>query len=274
MGDREVLMRDRTAVMRDRVAGAPDTILFDMGGTLEDIWSSEETAEAAVSEIMELLRGGGIIVSCGLAEFRQRLDRGVKEYKKWSQATMLEKKPEEIWPEYYLGEFGFPREKIVPLAETLAQTWETVHYHRELRPHVKETLEALKRRGCRLGVISNTASLYSVFNVLEQYGIREYFSDVTLSSITGYRKPHPAIFEISLRQMRAEPERCVYVGDTISRDVIGAQRAGFLKAVQIRSFLTEVSDAGLSQNDCKPDHIIERIDELIDCLDQPSPRIL
>ena len=50
-------------------------------------------------------------------------------------------------------------------------------------------------------MISNTASLYSVFDVLERYGIRDYFSDVTLSSVTGYRKPNPGIFKIALRQM-------------------------------------------------------------------------
>jgi putative hydrolase of the HAD superfamily len=37
---------------------------------------------------------------------------------------------------------------------------------------VPETLEALRRRGYHLGVLSNNASLYNVFDVLEQYGIR------------------------------------------------------------------------------------------------------
>ncbi len=72
--------------------------------------------------------------------------------------------------------------------------WEVTYYHRELRPKVKETLEELKKRGYHLGVISNTASLYSVFDVLEQYGIRDYFEDVTLSSVTGYRKTASVYF--------------------------------------------------------------------------------
>lgn len=48
--------------------------------------------------------------------------------------------------------------------------WEITHYHRTLRPHVKEMLEGLKGLGMKLGVISNTASLYQVFDVLKDYG--------------------------------------------------------------------------------------------------------
>ncbi|QOX64507.1 HAD family hydrolase [Anoxybacterium hadale] len=254
--------------MRKREVNLPDTILFDMGGTIEDIWYNEETAAAVIVEIRGLLSRNGLETDCNSDEFQKRLHRGVDSYKKWSQSVMLEKKPEEIWPDYYLREFGFPRERIIPIAEALAQTWETVYYHREMRPKVKETLEALHQRGYKLGVISNTASLYSVFNVLEQYGIRDYFLDVTLSSTTGYRKPHPSIFEISLRQMQSRPEQCVYVGDTVSRDVIGSKKAGFAQAVQICSFMTEVSDSKASAGACAPDRIIYSMEELIPYLDQ------
>ena len=72
-----------------------------------------------------------------------------------------------------MADFNLDREKLQEVAERLAGMWEVTYYHRELRPKVKETLEELKKRGYHLGVISNTASLYSVFDVLEQYGIRD-----------------------------------------------------------------------------------------------------
>ena len=115
-------------------------------------------------------------------------------------------------------------------------------------------------------MISNTASLYSVFDVLERYGIRDYFSDVTLSSVTGYRKPNPGIFKIALRQMQARPEQCAYVGDTLSRDVIGAKRLQFGAAIQIRSFLSAQKDADVT-GDWKPDHVVGSIADLVDYLD-------
>ena len=152
------------------------------------------------------------------------INAGVARYKTWSESRALEKKPEEIWPEYYLRDFGLDSAKVAEIAEELAGQWEITYYHRELRPDVKPTLDTLRQRGYKLGVISNTASLYSVFDVLEAYGIREYFQDVTLSSVTGYRKPHPSIFQIALRQIQSAPENCIYVGDTLSRDVIGAKQ--------------------------------------------------
>ena len=186
---------------------------------------------------------------------------------------MLEKKPEEIWPDWYLRAFDFDREKLLPITEELANLWEVTFYHRELRPDARETLQALKDRGYHLGVISNNASLYNVFNVLDDYGIRDFMEDVTVSSVTGYRKPHPEIFRISLRQMRVKPEECVYVGDTVSRDIIGPKRVGFAKAVQIRSFLSAKKDVDVASDAERPDHVIGSLMELVAWLDQVNPEM-
>ena len=207
-----------------------NTVLFDMGGTLEDIWNTQETQAKAMDALQKTLRAHGLEPGCSPEEFDRRVMAGLKEYKRWSEGLELEKKPEEIWPDYYLKEFGFDREKLIPITEELANLWEVTYYHRELRGDVLETLEALKARGYHIGIISNNASLYNVFNMLEEYGIRGCMEDVTVSSVTGYRKPHPEIFRISLRQMQTTAENCVYVGDTISRDIIGAKQAGFGKA--------------------------------------------
>ena len=251
-----------------------NTVLFDMGGTLEDIWYNEETTADVMKKLRETLRGNGLEPGCTDREFRERVLAGVKAYKRWSEGNMLEAKPEEIWPEYYLKSFNFDREKLLPITEELANLWEVTYYHRELRPGVKEMLDGLKARGYRIGVISNNASLYNVFNVLEQYGIRDYMEDVTVSSITGYRKPHPELFRISMRQMRCKPENCVYMGDTVSRDIIGAKRAGFGKAVQIYSFLTAQKDEGIPIAEAeKPDVVIHNFEEFLAWLDQENPEM-
>ena len=246
-------------------------VIRDLLPLYADGVAGDETRALVVTRLMETLRAGGLEPGCSPEEFREKVFAGVRAYKAWSESVWLEKKPEEIWPEFYLRDFDFPREKLVPLAETLANLWEVTFYHRELRPDVPETLEALRRRGYRLGVISNNASLYNVFDVLEQYGIRSYMEDVTVSSVTGYRKPHPEIFRISLRQMQAAAENCVYVGDTVSRDIIGSKRAGFGKAVQIGSFLSAQKDAAVGAGAEKPDVVIDRIGALADWLDSVNP---
>lgn len=251
-----------------------NTALFDMGGTLEDIWYNEETTADVMKKLRETLRTNGLEPGCTDQEFRERVLAGLKEYKRWSEGNMLEAKPEEIWPDYYLKAFHFDREKLLPITEELANLWEVTYYHRELRPGVKEMLDGLKARGYRMGVISNNASLYNVFNVLEQYGIRDYMEDVTVSSITGYRKPHPELFRISMRQMRCKPENCVYMGDTVSRDIIGAKRAGFGKTVQIYSFLTAQKDEGIPIAEAeKPDVVIRNFEEFLAWLDRENPEM-
>lgn len=248
-----------------------NTVLFDMGGTLEDIWYNEETEAEALERVRAVLRANGLEPGCGPEEFREKLLAGLKAYKAWSEGNMLEAKPEEIWPQYYLRDFAFDPEKLLPITEELANLWEVTYYHRELRPHVREMLDGLKARGYKIGVISNNASLYNVFNVLEDYGIRAYMQDVTVSSVTGYRKPHPEIFRISLRQMQSRAEECVYVGDTLSRDIIGSKRAGFGRSVQIGSFLSAQKDAGVAADAEKPDEVISDMLELPAWLDRVNP---
>ena len=249
------------------------TVLFDMGGTLEDIWYNEDTTALAITRVMETLRAGGLEPGCSPQEFQEKILAGVKAYKTWSEQVYLEKKTEEIWPDFYLRDFHFPQEKLIPMAETLANLWEVTFYHRELRDGAAEMLQALKSRGYHLGVISNNASLYNVFRVLEDYGIRGFMEDVTVSSVTGYRKPHPEIFRIALRQMQAKPEMCVYVGDTVSRDIIGPKQVGFAKAVQIRSFLSEQKDVHVAADAAQPDKVIGTLMDLVTWLDQINPEL-
>ena len=133
------------------------TVLFDMGGTLEDIWNTQETQAKAMDALQKTLQAHGLEPGCSPEEFDRRVMAGLKEYKRWSEGLELEKKPEEIWPDYYLKEFGFDREKLIPITEELANLWEVTYYHRELRGDVLETLEALKARGYHITTRSLSA---------------------------------------------------------------------------------------------------------------------
>lgn len=219
-----------------------DTVLFDMGGTLEDIFVDDASKDASAREVLRILAEKGHPMPDSPEAARKKLADGWDRYAAYRGPTDRELKPEEIWGQYVLTDFGLDQPAVTPFAEELAHMWEVTYYHRVLRPRVAEMLEGLKGLGLKLGVISNTASLFQVFEILNQYGIRNYFKDVTLSSITGYRKPHENIFKASLYQMQSDPANCAYVGDTLSRDVIGPQRMGFGVTFHINSFLTRSKD--------------------------------
>lgn len=234
------------------------SVMFDMGGTLEDIYVDESSEWAAIEKLNRMLREGGLDPRVDLTELKRRVDAGWKRYGAFRDSCDVELKPIPIWRDYALADFGFPRDALEPLCEPIAYMWELTHYHRSLRPRVREMLEGLQDLGLKLGVISNTAAMYQVFDSLEEYGIRDLFQDVTLSSVTGLRKPLPDIFFVSTRQLRVRPEDCVYVGDTVSRDIIGSKRAGFACAIQIGSKLTGEKDAGV-RREFEPDYVIEDI---------------
>lgn len=246
-----------------------DTVLFDMGGTLEDIYTDDASREASAREVLRILREKGIEVSMDVPTAIKMLADGWDRYAAYRGPTNRELKPEEIWGNYVLTEFGLDFETVKPLAEELAHMWEVTYYHRSLRPGVVDMLEGLKGLGMKLGVISNTASLYQVFAILKEYGIRDYFQDVTLSSVTGYRKPDPNIFLVSLNQVQSDPVTCAYVGDTFSRDVIGPQKVGFGVTFHIHSHLTASRDKDVPQ-DVKATYTVSDIYEVYTILKETA----
>jgi HAD superfamily hydrolase (TIGR01509 family) len=93
-------------------------------------------------------------------------------------------------------------------------------------------LEALRGRGLKLALVSNTASPEWLLRpVLEKQGLVERVDAVVLSSEVGKRKPHPAIFERALAELEVRPEVAVFVGDRLDADILGASRVG-MKTVQ------------------------------------------
>ena len=229
-------------------------VMFDMGGTLEDIHSEEKNNHDTAVELYRILTEHGITVQYEADELWSIVGPRIDEYKEESVKTLRELKPEEIWVNYAFKGIDCDKEKLAACSEEIAAMWEVTFYDRKLREHVPEMLKGLKELGLYVSVVSNTSSLFQVFDILEKYGIRDYFDDITLSSVTGYRKPHPYIFEVALRQGKLKPEECAYVGDTVSRDIVGPKKAGYGETFQIISALTPFKDTG--KYDVKPDHVV------------------
>jgi putative hydrolase of the HAD superfamily len=86
------------------------------------------------------------------------------------------------------------------------------------------TLEALRARGLRLGVISNFA--WRLPDLVDGLGLAGYFDHVLTSARSGYRKPRPEIFHQAIAAVGARPASTLYIGDDPVCDVQGAQSAG------------------------------------------------
>ena len=96
-------------------------------------------------------------------------------------------------------------------------------------PHAIPVLEELKRRGFRLGIVSNAAfPPQSMRNQLESLELSQYFDATVYSSEIGVRKPNRAIYESCLEKLGgANGGRVVFVGDRLREDVVGPRKLGF-----------------------------------------------
>ena len=242
-------------------------VMFDMGGTLEDLYSDEKNNKSTAYALYDILLKHGIEVPYEAEPLWEIVGAGIQAYKKDSERTLMELKPEQIWCDWGFKDIPVDREKLAAASEEIAHMWETTFYDRKLREHAAEMLKGLKEDlGLHVAVVSNTGSLFQVFSTLQKYGVRQYFDEITLSSIVGYRKPHPYIFRIAYEQAHLDPSECAFVGDTLSRDVVGPRRAGFGRIFKINSFLTKQKDIG--KFDVAPDYQITDIYDVYTILKQ------
>ncbi len=93
-----------------------------------------------------------------------------------------------------------------------------------LYPDVETTLEALRARGMRLGVISNWDT--RLRTIVREMGIERRFDRVVISAEEGVRKPDRRIFERALAALGVQPHEAIHVGDLVEDDVVGARGAG------------------------------------------------
>ena len=85
-------------------------------------------------------------------------------------------------------------------------------------------LQALKRKGYRLGVIANQVP--GTARRLEHWDLLRYFDVLAPSAELGTAKPDPAIFLWALRQSGCDPKNAVMIGDRIDNDVLPAKALG------------------------------------------------
>lgn len=103
-----------------------------------------------------------------------------------------------------------------------------------LLPGARETLKAVRSKGYRIGLISNTGRTPgSVLRVLMgNMGILEFFDVTTFSNEILVRKPAEGAFTTTLEKLRVAPKAAVHVGDDPDSDIAGAKRVG-MRAVQV-----------------------------------------
>ena len=102
--------------------------------------------------------------------------------------------------------------------------WEVTVQH---DPAAAPVLTALRERGIRTGLLSNThwpRALHERW--LEDAGLLHLLDARVYTSDLDHVKPHPEAFRALLREVGVEPAAAVFVGDRLRDDISGAQAVG------------------------------------------------
>ncbi len=103
--------------------------------------------------------------------------------------------------------------------------WDTVIKVMRPEPGLHELIEALKKKGIRIGIGSNMTA-YIQYKKLEALGVLDQVDRIVVSEETGLEKPEPRFFRICVEKMGCAPEECVFIGDSVENDVRGAIASG------------------------------------------------
>jgi putative hydrolase of the HAD superfamily len=195
-------------------------VLFDLGNTLVSYYAAADFAP-----ILRRCLGAcaEILPSDPVADPTEVFERAL--------ALNVEREDGSVWPldERLRLLFGHPasdadlRERLS--AAFLAPIFATAI----LDPDALPTLAALRARGIRTAIVSNTpwGSPGHLWRAeLGRHGLLAAVDAAVFCVDVGYRKPHPAPIERALRLLEVDASDAVFVGDDPRWDVLGAERAG------------------------------------------------
>ena len=117
-----------------------------------------------------------------------------------------------------------------------------------LYPHVLEALAELRKKGCRLRLLSNAQRVFTAYE-LRHLGLGEQLDGIYISSDYRCRKPDVRFFRALLEEQGLSAERCLMIGNDRQTDIAGAKAAG-LDTLYMHTDLTPPDQAAADPELC------------------------
>lgn len=126
-------------------------------------------------------------------------------------------------------------------------------------PHVKETLEELKKHGLQLGIVT-TKMRKTAIRGMKLTGIYDYFNTIIALDDITHAKPHPEPVLRAMENLNAEANTTLMVGDN-THDIESGQHAGVFTAGVAWSLKGEEV-----LNQCKPTYMLQDMKDLLEII--------
>jgi putative hydrolase of the HAD superfamily len=144
--------------------------------------------------------------------------------------------------------------KLEELADNYSNIHEDLWY---LFDDVEETLQKIKERNIKLGIMTNGTS-ESQRRKLRRFDIEKYFDYIFIEGEIGYGKPDIKIYEYMLQTTGVECNKIIMVGDNLVWDIEPPQKLG------IYTIWINTKEVILENYNIKPDKIIKKISDIIE----------
>jgi putative hydrolase of the HAD superfamily len=138
--------------------------------------------------------------------------------------------------------------------------------HTLLDPEALPLFEALRARGIKIGILSNTLWTRAEHErIFDRDGVLASIDAAVYSSEIPWTKPHPEAFRAALDAVGVErPAAAVFVGDRPFDDIHGAKSVGMRAVLVPHSDIPDVQKGAVEGD---PDAVIHRLGELLAVID-------
>lgn len=228
----------------------PTAVLFDLYATLLNIWTDEDRPEVW-DKLARFLRYRGLPADAGALYHtffhltRRDLEQSDETYPEVDVLSIFQTMLRDLG---YAG----PDELFVQVAH-LFRALSVCRF--ELFPDALPTLQRLHPL-FKTGLVSDAQRVF-LEPEIRMTELEPLLDVIIVSSDHGFHKPDPRMFTMAVDRLGIEPGQAVYVGDSLSRDISGAQRAG-MRAVLIHRDHGTLDLAGSH----RPDRVIQSFREL------------
>lgn len=155
-----------------------------------------------------------------------------------------------------LAELGTPADGLASrIAEEFARGRRSAM---RLFPDAPEALDAWRRRGLRLALVTN-GDAREQRDKIARHRLGPFFDAILIESEFGTGKPDARIYRQALAALGVRPEEAWMVGDHLEYDVAGAQRAGLAAA-----WLDRPGRGLPVESAIRPDRIVRSLRDLAD----------
>lgn len=196
------------------MALSPRAVFFDLDDTLYDFTTTSAIAVQTIAE--RISRDHGIPAEEVRSEYRRIFHRVAAENPTagcHSRAVRFQ---------------IFLEERKLPIR--LAPDYNELYWHTLIGRSapfdgVPEALATLRSRGIYIGLGTNMTAEWQIRKI-DHLGIADLFDGIVSSEEAGVEKPAKAFFAYCARKAGVALNECLFIGDNLEADVLGARDAG------------------------------------------------